>query len=416
MLLLRLAGQQSRCKVTMRILHYVTSSAAGNNVLYNASSMAIDKASIILHPFERQINTKHPFKRYININMAPHVNTTPLSSMVEYMITGIDKIDHPLKDTDCTICCDALRASSNNTIRLKPCQHKFHRSCIRQWFLTQSLKARHDKLCKFTTCPNCRSGLFDTRGLSSDDIATSCMGLDMLGERSQNPKVQDIVREAERRFRTKGRITEEVVTWVLQQFAESSLHIEQQYRGTRYLSGTPAHLMNFRLDGLRRINVNTEQDQVLLKQTVRNDAQTLLAAISQGIATEVEASAHLRTQNWIAVTDWTLSHWRACGYPHSNYITIDSLHRFSISAGLVYNLLRMPRWNNKVEYAQLLAYADRLLLRAQQEARSTPRPGVEYVRLLDSDPKADVRTHGLMLCASKRVVSVFIRLVLDSAS
>jgi hypothetical protein len=354
--------------------------------------MAIDKTSIILHSLERQINTKHPLKRRININMAPHVNTTPLRSMAEYMVTGIDKIDHPPEDTDCTICCDALRASDNDIIRLKSCQHMFHRSCIRQWFLTQSLKTRHDKLCKFTTCPNCRSGLFDTRGLSSDNIATYCMGLNMLGERSQNPKVQDFIREAERRFRTKGRITEEIVTWVLQHFAELSPQIEQQYRGTRFLPGPPTRLVNGRLNELRQIDVNTEQDQVLLRQTVRNDAQTLLAAISQGIATEVEASAHLRTQNWIAVIDWTLSHWRACGYPRSNYITIDSLHRLSIAAGLVYNLLRIPRWNNKVEYAQLLAHANRLLLRAQQEARSTRQPGVEHVRLLDSDPKADVRT------------------------
>jgi hypothetical protein len=312
--------------------------------------------------------------------------------MAEYMVTGIAKIDHPPKDADCTICCDTLRASDNNTVSLERCQHMFHRSCIRKWFLTQSLKTRHDKLRKLTTCPNCRSRLFDTRGLSSDDIVMCCMGLDMLGERSQDPKVQDIAREAERRFHTTGRITEEIVTWALQHLAEIFPHIEQQHRGTRYLPGPPPRSVNGRLNELRQIDVNTERDPALLWQMIRSDGQTLVAAISQAIATEVEASAHLRTQNWIALIDWTLSHWRNCGYPRSNYITIESLHRLSVAAGLVYNLLRMPRWNNKVEYAQLLAYADRRLLSVQQEARSTPQPGVEYVRLLNKDPKSDVRT------------------------
>lgn len=102
------------------------------------------------------------------------------------------------------------------------------------------------------SCPNCRVVFFNAECLTERSIITSSTAFDMLGER--NPKFIDITREAERRMRQVGKVTEDIVTWALHQRMKIDPRIEEQYRGTHYFQ-------EYRL--ARVVNVNTERAEVV---------------------------------------------------------------------------------------------------------------------------------------------------------
>jgi hypothetical protein len=299
--------------------------------------------------------------------------------MAEYIVTGTAAVDQPPVDAECTICFENLSVPDNtsDTVRLDPCRHMFHRECIQTWFQTRLLKTDLSNSQKKLTCPNCRAELFTANGITTREVVLICKGFDLMGY-SSSSKFFDVGR-----MRAVGCVTEEIVRWAIQQCAKIDPEFERAYRGTSYLQESRTN-PNGRLHELSLIDVNTETDEVLVNQAIRIDVAALDVAIIQAIATHLQLSSMGDWEpDWIPLIDWTLDFWRGSGYPRTSHITLESLHRLSICTGLLFYLGKMRYVNNTIQFSRLLAHGENLLLQAQQAARRTSEPDVEYVRLLD---------------------------------
>jgi hypothetical protein len=223
------------------------------------------------------------------------------------------------------------------------------------------------------------------------EVNTCCKGFDILGE--GDTKFYNISREAERRMQEQGYVSEEIVSWAIQQKIKLDPSVEREYRGTHFVKESRSSTIG-RSGELRKINVNTETDRFVVNQALRSELCALDVSVMQAIATEGDRARDARVQpDWIPMIEWTWSFWAESGYPQTNYITKMSLHKLTICAALIHHIGKMREYKNTVSFARLLAHGDTLLLRAQQEARSGPQPTIEYRRLLERSDDVSL-THG----------------------
>ncbi|KAF2653982.1 hypothetical protein K491DRAFT_694182 [Lophiostoma macrostomum CBS 122681] len=219
--------------------------------------------------------------------------------------------------TQCTIClCDLRHSSSvspvDNVVNIKPCHHKFHRDCITLWFT-----GTHQQI---YTCPNCRTTLFTPNRLTPTQIESMTLS-------SSSDLISEAILEPAESYTT---------------------------RNERF---------SIRL-------ADRHPRDIFIPRFLARDTTKLQQLIDFGIYLEQErfdiCGLHW---DWKACVSLISLKYEEAGYPQTDFVTQTSLLLLLVAAALIDRLGNMARYNNTVEFAQLLAYGEKLFLETQREAR-----------------------------------------------
>ncbi|PSN66236.1 hypothetical protein BS50DRAFT_621948 [Corynespora cassiicola Philippines] len=291
-------------------------------------------------------------------------------TLAEYSKGGIEDISTA---EECSICFDD-EPPQKTKVMIRPCSHKFHRDCIMEWFRTPANKRN--------TCPLCRCQLYIAEPINDtyhwfEAVRRRMREIIASREHEHNPYMDDLVifhDFVERRVEQEGILLihdmitcikrwNEIITADPLRTRHIIRHQEGRHAAQRY-----------------EVDLNTETSTAFLNEALRGDTLSMRNLIFYEVG-------YCDMPNWVSAVDDIVTQWYASGYPRTNWITDPGLHCLIACAGMICLLnlsarQSVPRIIETVEYAQLLAHGDNLLLQAQREARSSPDP-TEYIRLLD---------------------------------
>lgn len=262
----------------------------------------------------------------LRVDLEPTPELPKLPSQTDFLETGVVVYATPLKGSSeqCSICLErCITHPATPIVQVTACEHIFHEDCILRWFTGTNQKRN--------TCPNCRKELFIANPLTRQQILSM--------------------------FDTDA---------------------EPQEPGAQALNNFPLH-PRFGL----RVGSDLAHGSDQLNRYLEMDLLSLRLFVRFAIVMEEEFYENMGIgYRWhTTVLDDVLSNYEEEGYPRTNYVTEPTLLRLSAAAALVHSLGQNELYNNTIEFAQLVAHADGLLLQAQREANTLDNP-MEYVRIL----------------------------------
>ena len=267
-------------------------------------------------------------------------------------------------EEECSICYSKFEEDGDN-VSVDPCKHIFHRECIVQWSKTQLLGQGGTRKwdCNYGVCPYDRIKLFHAIGMDAQEINAHSWVQSLHG--LKGTQFETIGKQALDRIQSTTTISLELVKEVVKSMIQENgdyepIAIEHGILPYRF----PSHSQILLAVTQHGVDVDTEESYQFINEALRGDISSLRITATRYVSANIPDQGE--GMDWIAAIEPIREAWQENGYPHTNYITIPSLHRLVICAMLVIEVVSAHGLDSTMSYARLLARGERLLLEAQE--------------------------------------------------